>query len=99
MRQKKVYHIDSFRIENNKQVLQLGFDELIDEPNYFFIEWAEKLAFILPKISTMGLFSTERYLEMYLKPGGTLILTLATPAPSCPLLDCFSMRTYSLFIG
>ena len=46
---KKVYHIDSFRIENNKQVLQLGFDELIDEPNYFFIEWGEKLAFILPK--------------------------------------------------
>ena len=46
---KKVYHIDAYRIENNKQVLQLGLDELIDEPNYFFIEWAEKLAFILPK--------------------------------------------------
>ena len=46
---KKVYHIDAYRIENNKQVLQLGLDELIDEPNYFFIEWPEKLAFILPK--------------------------------------------------
>ena len=46
---KKVYHIDAYRIENNKQVLQLGLDELIDEPNYFFIEWAEKLVFILPK--------------------------------------------------
>ena len=46
---KKVYHIDSYRIENNKQVVQLGLDELIDEPNYFFIEWAEKLSFILPK--------------------------------------------------
>ncbi|NDE11754.1 MAG: tRNA (adenosine(37)-N6)-threonylcarbamoyltransferase complex ATPase subunit type 1 TsaE, partial [Chitinophagia bacterium] len=30
-------------------VLQLGLDELIEEPNYFFIEWAEIIAFILPK--------------------------------------------------
>jgi tRNA threonylcarbamoyladenosine biosynthesis protein TsaE len=46
---KKAYHIDCFRIENKNEVLQLGLDELIEEPNYFFIEWAEKIAFILPK--------------------------------------------------
>ena len=46
---KKAYHIDCFRIERKNEVLQLGLDELIEQPNYFFIEWAEKLAFILPK--------------------------------------------------
>jgi len=46
---KKAYHIDCFRIEHKNEVLQLGLDELIEEPNYFFIEWAEKIAFILPK--------------------------------------------------
>ena len=46
---KKAYHIDCFRIERKNEVLQLGLDELIEEPNYFFIEWAEKIAFILPK--------------------------------------------------
>ena len=46
---KKAYHIDCFRIEHKNEVLQLGLDELIEEQNYFFIEWAEKIAFILPK--------------------------------------------------
>ena len=46
---KKAYHIDCFRIERKNEVLQLGLDELIEQPNYFFIEWAEKIAFILPK--------------------------------------------------
>ena len=46
---KKAYHIDCFRIESKNEVLLLGLDELIEEPNYFFIEWAEKITFILPK--------------------------------------------------
>lgn len=45
----KAYHIDCYRIKNEKEIFELGLDELIEEPNYFFIEWAEKIETIFPK--------------------------------------------------
>jgi len=44
----KIYHLDCYRIENKKEILNLGLNELLDEKAYFFIEWAEKIDFILP---------------------------------------------------
>ncbi len=44
----KIYHLDCYRIEQRNEILNLGFDELLDEKAYFFIEWAEKIDFILP---------------------------------------------------
>ena len=45
----KAYHIDCYRIKNQNEILELGLDELIEEPHYFFMEWAEKIATIFPK--------------------------------------------------
>ena len=44
----KIYHLDCYRIEQRNEILNLGLDELLDEKAYFFIEWAEKIDFILP---------------------------------------------------
>jgi len=44
------YHIDCYRIEKPKEILDLGFREIIQDPqNIMAIEWAEKIKKILPK--------------------------------------------------
>lgn len=42
------YHADLYRIENANQFLALGFDEYFDREGVFVIEWAERIADILP---------------------------------------------------
>lgn len=44
------YHFDCYRIERPKEILALGFKEIILNPkNIVVIEWAEKIRKILPK--------------------------------------------------
>lgn len=42
------YHIDCYRVKS-KDLLDLGFREIISQPNLVVIEWAEKIKKILPK--------------------------------------------------
>jgi len=44
------YHFDCYRIQKPKEILDLGFKEIISDPkNIVVIEWAEKIKKILPK--------------------------------------------------
>jgi len=44
------YHIDCYRIEKPKEILNLGFKEIISDPgNIVTIEWADRITRILPK--------------------------------------------------
>jgi len=44
------YHIDCYRIKKAKELLDLGFKEILNNPqNIVLIEWAEKIKRILPK--------------------------------------------------
>lgn len=44
------YHIDCYRIQNSKEILDLGFKQMISDPkNIIAIEWAERIEDILPK--------------------------------------------------
>jgi tRNA threonylcarbamoyladenosine biosynthesis protein TsaE len=44
------YHIDCYRIEKPREILNLGFKKIIKDPkNILAIEWAEKIKKILPK--------------------------------------------------
>lgn len=45
----KAYHLDCYRIENERDLAQLGLDELFEENAYFFVEWPDKIEKILPK--------------------------------------------------
>ena len=45
-----LYHIDCYRIQRPKEILDLGFKEIISNPkNIIAIEWAERIKKILPK--------------------------------------------------
>ena len=47
---KHLIHIDAYRIENEKEILSLGFNQIIsDENNLIIIEWPEKIASVMPK--------------------------------------------------
>jgi tRNA threonylcarbamoyladenosine biosynthesis protein TsaE len=44
------YHIDCYRIQKPREILELGFKEIIKNPrNIVAIEWAERIERILPK--------------------------------------------------
>lgn len=43
-------HIDAYRLDSGKELLDLGWKEMSDNPkNLIFIEWPERVAEILPK--------------------------------------------------
>jgi tRNA threonylcarbamoyladenosine biosynthesis protein TsaE len=44
-----LYHIDLYRLEENKEVEELGIEEYFYKGGICVIEWAEKLAELLPK--------------------------------------------------
>ncbi len=47
---KNFYHIDAYRLDNPKELWELGFKDLLNEPeNLIVIEWADKIKKILPK--------------------------------------------------
>ncbi|MBI2446344.1 MAG: tRNA (adenosine(37)-N6)-threonylcarbamoyltransferase complex ATPase subunit type 1 TsaE [Parcubacteria group bacterium] len=47
---KNLYHIDAYRLKNSKELLELGFKDLVKNPeNIIVIEWADKIKKILPK--------------------------------------------------
>lgn len=44
------YHLDCYRVENSKEILDLGFADIIKKSgNIITIEWAERIRKILPK--------------------------------------------------
>lgn len=45
----QVFHIDMYRMENERDAYQLGLDELFQQNAWFFIEWPEKIESWLPE--------------------------------------------------
>ena len=49
---KYFYHFDVYRINSEKEILNLGWEEIISNPeNVVLVEWADKIEKILPKNS------------------------------------------------
>ena len=47
---KKLFHIDAYRLKNEKELQQLGWDEIISNKEHLvFIEWPENIIKIMPK--------------------------------------------------
>jgi tRNA threonylcarbamoyladenosine biosynthesis protein TsaE len=54
---KTLYHIDCYRFEDLKDILDLGFNEIISNPeNIVIIEWANKIKEILPNGTIISKF-------------------------------------------
>ena len=50
LRFKYFYHIDCYRIKKPKEILDLGFKEIITNPqNIVAVEWADRIRKIMPK--------------------------------------------------
>jgi len=47
---KKLFHIDAYRLKNEKELVHLGWDEIISKKEHLvFIEWPENIIKALPK--------------------------------------------------
>ena len=38
-----IYHFDFYRINNQQEIFDLGYEEYFDDSNYCFVEWPEKI--------------------------------------------------------
>jgi len=43
-----VYHLDVYRLERLQEVLDVGFDEILDQGGVVFIEWGDAIDMLLP---------------------------------------------------
>jgi tRNA threonylcarbamoyladenosine biosynthesis protein TsaE len=47
---KNFYHIDCYRLQTPKEILNLGYKKIVSDPqNIVAIEWADRISTILPK--------------------------------------------------
>lgn len=46
---KTIYHFDFYRIKDENEVLDFGYEEYLYSNNYCFIEWPEKIPNMLPE--------------------------------------------------
>ncbi|MFB6258718.1 MAG: tRNA (adenosine(37)-N6)-threonylcarbamoyltransferase complex ATPase subunit type 1 TsaE [Flavobacteriales bacterium] len=44
----KVYHIDLYRVAEEEELFDMGFEELLDGSAYCFVEWPERARNFLP---------------------------------------------------
>ncbi|GAB2701787.1 tRNA (adenosine(37)-N6)-threonylcarbamoyltransferase complex ATPase subunit type 1 TsaE [Mucilaginibacter koreensis] len=48
-RERKVYHFDFYRLKNQTEALDMGYEEYFYSGDYCFVEWPEKIADLLPE--------------------------------------------------
>ena len=64
-----VYHADLYRVENEEELYDIGFDEYLDSNRLIFIEWSERMSSLFnPKTITVSIEITaenRRKLSIY----------------------------------
>lgn len=45
----KIYHFDFYRLKNESEALDMGYEEYFYSGQYCFIEWPEKISGLLPE--------------------------------------------------
>jgi tRNA threonylcarbamoyladenosine biosynthesis protein TsaE len=63
-----LWHVDAYRLENSRDILDAGFEDFFDSDAVVVIEWAEKIMDILPEaaliINITYIDETTRQIEM-----------------------------------
>jgi tRNA threonylcarbamoyladenosine biosynthesis protein TsaE len=44
-----IFHFDFYRLKNQTEALDIGFEEYLDSGKYCFVEWPEKIPDLLPE--------------------------------------------------
>ena len=64
----KIYHFDFYRLKDQKEALDMGYEEYLDDDAYCFIEWPEKIPDLLPpnycSISIKVLSDDQRQIDV-----------------------------------
>jgi len=45
----KIYHFDFYRLKDMTEAMDLGFDDYVESGNYCFMEWPERIEYLLPE--------------------------------------------------
>lgn len=68
--QEKLYHFDFYRIKDEQEAFDLGYEEYFYSGNYCFVEWPERIENLLPEnavsISITGNGEGDRIIELHL---------------------------------
>jgi tRNA threonylcarbamoyladenosine biosynthesis protein TsaE len=64
-----LYHFDMYRLENEQQAFQIGFEEYLYGEGICVIEWPERVASLLPEYSIEIEIRMESALERSIKIG------------------------------
>ncbi|MDH7445735.1 tRNA (adenosine(37)-N6)-threonylcarbamoyltransferase complex ATPase subunit type 1 TsaE [Aquimarina sp. 2201CG14-23] len=48
-KQETIFHFDFYRIQDEEEAYDIGFEEYLDTNAWIFIEWPEKIANLLPE--------------------------------------------------
>lgn len=69
-KEESVYHFDFYRLKDEQEAFDLGYEEYFYSGNYCFVEWPEKIENLLPgnavSISITGNGEGERMIELHL---------------------------------
>ena len=58
---KKLIHIDAYRIEKEEELLRLGWEEIVNDPeNIILIEWPENVPGLIPEDAKRIHFKHEK---------------------------------------
>ena len=60
---KSVLHFDWYRLEDEEEALEIGWDDYLDRGDYLFLEWPEKIRNLIPQqfaLITIEVASAER---------------------------------------
>lgn len=67
---KKIYHFDFYRLKDEHEAFDLGYEEYFYSGNYCFVEWPEKIENLLPEdavsVYIKGNNEDERTISLYL---------------------------------
>lgn len=66
-----IYHFDLYRLENLEEAFDIGVEDYLDSGAICFLEWPERIAYILPD-------DTVR-VDIAEQPDGSRLLTVTTP--------------------
>lgn len=47
--QPPIYHLDAYRVGDEEEMLELGIEEMFDEPAVTIVEWADRFPRLLPR--------------------------------------------------
>ncbi len=57
---KSIYHFDFYRIEEEEEVFDMGYEDYFYSDNYCFIEWPEKIPNLLPENAVKVLIEQDK---------------------------------------